>query len=334
MTSGSKTVIYAALAGNTVIAAGKFVVASITGSSAMFSEGVHSLVDTGNQALILLGLRRARRPADEEFPFGHGKEIYFWSFVVAMSIFGLGAGVSIYEGIQHLLDPTELTNVGWSYGMLGFAMVVEGGAWLLAFREFDRTRGRRSFLEAIEHGKDPTTYVVLFEDTAALAGLLVALVGIALTQWTGLAWIDGAASIVIGGILAATAFWLAKETMGLLIGESADPEVTRGIRSIASGQAGVVRVNEVLTMHMGPDFVLVNLSIDFEDALDAGAIERAVHAIDVNIKERYPEVKRVFAEAEAPEDVASQAASGGPPSAGGGPDLDSEGFGGGGVPGG
>ena len=310
MASGSKTVIYAALAGNTVIAVGKFVAASITGSSAMFSEGVHSLVDTGNQALILLGLRRAQRPADGEFPFGHGKEIYFWSFVVAMSIFGLGAGVSIYEGVQHLRHPNELTDLGWSYGILGFALVVEGCAWLLAFREFDRTRGRRSFLEAVEHGKDPTTYVVLFEDTAALAGLLVALVGIALTEWTGMAWIDGAASIVIGGILAATALWLAKETMGLLIGESADPEVIEGIRAIASGQAGVVRVNEVLTMHMGPEFVLVNLSIDFEDALDAGTIERTVQAIDLAIKERYPEVKRIFAEAEAPEGEASLAPDG------------------------
>ncbi len=300
MASGSKTVIYAALAGNTAIAVGKFAVASITGSSVMFSEGVHSLVDTGNQALLLLGLHRARRPADDAFPFGHGKEIYFWSFVVAMSIFGLGAGVSIYQGGQHLLHPTELTDLGWSYAILGFAAAVEGGAWYIAFREFDQIRGHRGYIEAVRHGKDPTTYVVLFEDSAALAGLLVALVGTALTQWTGMFWIDGAASIVIGLILAGTAFWLARETMGLLIGESADPAVIEGIRGIATGQAGVVRVNEVLTMHMGPEFVLVNLSVDFEDALDAGAIERTIHAIDVSIKQRYPEVKRVFAEAEAP----------------------------------
>ena len=308
MASGSKTVIYAALAGNTAVAVGKFAVAGVTGSSAMFSEGVHSLVDTGNQALLLLGLHRAKRPADDAFPFGHGKEIYFWSFVVAMSIFGLGAGVSIYEGIGQLRHPTEVTDLGWSYAILTFAVVMEGGAWYLAFREFDQVRGQRSYVDAVRHGKDPTTYVVLFEDSAALAGLLVALVGTALTQWTGMFWIDGAASVAIGLVLAATALWLAKETMGLLIGEAADPAVIEGIRGIATSEAGVVRVNEVLTMHMGPEFVLVNLSIDFEDALDAGAIERTVRAIDTGIKQRYPEVKRVFAEAEAPQGEASAAA--------------------------
>lgn len=160
MASASRTVIYAALAGNTAIAVGKFVVASITGSAAMFSEGVHSLVDTGNQALLLLGLHRARRPADDAFPFGHGKEVYFWSFVVAMSIFGLGAGVSIYEGVVHLRHPTPITSVGWSYAILAFAMVVEGAAWTLAYREFNQVRGERNLFEAIRHGKDPTIYVV------------------------------------------------------------------------------------------------------------------------------------------------------------------------------
>jgi cation diffusion facilitator family transporter len=301
MASGSRIVVYAALAGNATIAVGKFVVAGVTGSSAMFSEGVHSLVDSGNQVLLLLGLHRAKRPADEAFPFGHGKEVYFWSFVVAMSIFGLGASISIYEGIEHLRHPTPITDVGWSYAILTFAMVVEGAAWALAYREFNQIRGQRNLFEAIRHGKDPTTYVVLFEDSAAMLGLLVALVGTALTQWTGLFWIDGLASVVIGMILGATALWLARETMGLLIGESADPEVIEGIRSLAHNEAGVVCVNEVLTMHMGPEYVLVNLSIDFEDHLDAGAIERTVRAIDRGIKQRYPNVKRVFAEAEAPE---------------------------------
>jgi len=300
MASGTRTVIYAALAGNTAIAAGKFAVAGITGSSALFSEGVHSLVDTGNQALLLLGLKRAAKPADAAFPFGHGKEIYFWSFVVAISIFGLGATISIYEGIAQLRHPSEITDPGWSYAILGFAAAIEGTAWFVAFREFDALRGPRGFFEAVHRGKDPTTYVVLFEDSAALLGLLVALVATALVQWTGLAWIDGAASVVIGLILAGTAGWLANETMGLLIGESAEPEVEDGIREIALETAGVELVNEVLTMHMGPHFILVNLSIDFEEELDAGAIEGAVRTIDRKIKERFPEVKRVFAEAEAP----------------------------------
>lgn len=299
MASGAKVVIYAALFGNTAIAVGKFAVAGVTGSSAMFSEGVHSLVDTGNQALLLLGLRRAARPPDESFPFGHGKEVYFWSFVVAMSIFALGAGISIYEGVHRVLEPKPLTNVGWSYGILSFALVVECGAWWLAWREFNKVRGARSIVQAVREGKDPTLFVVLFEDSAALLGLLIALAGTALTMATGAFWIDGAASIAIGLVLAGTAFWLARETMGLLIGEGAGPQVISGIRGLASQAEGVLRVNEVLTLHMGPDFLLVNLSVDFVDHLDASTLKGSIEKIDAAIKNRYPQVQRVFIEAEA-----------------------------------
>ncbi len=298
MASGAKVVIYAALFGNTAIAVGKFAVAGITGSSAMFSEGVHSLVDTGNQALLLLGLRRAARPPDDAFPFGHGKEVYFWSFVVAMSIFALGAGISIYEGVHRVLDPKPLTNVGWSYAILGFALVVECGAWWLAWREFNKVRGARSIAQAVREGKDPTLFVVLFEDSAAMLGLLIALVGTVLTVATGAFWIDGAASIAIGLVLAGTAAWLAKETMGLLIGEGAGPRVISGIRALAGEAPGVQRVNEVLTLHMGPDFLLVNLSVDFADHLEASALEGSIEKIDAAIKNRYTQVRRVFIEAE------------------------------------
>ncbi len=298
MTSGPKKVIYAALLGNSAIAVIKFVAASMTGSSAMLSEAVHSVVDTGNQILLLHGLRRARRPPDAEFPCGHGKEIYFWSFVVALSVFAVGAGVSIYEGVVHILHPRPIEDPTVSYVVLGVAMAFEGAAWLFAWREFSRARGTLGVFEAVRRGKDPSLFVVLFEDSAAMLGLVVAFAGIALSHATGLAWIDGAAAVVIGLILAATAAWLAFETKSLLIGEAADEEVRAEIRRIATGRPGVLRLNEVLTMHMGPDFVLVNLSVEFRDGESTETIEEAVATIDAQIKAALPEVQRVFIEAE------------------------------------
>jgi cation diffusion facilitator family transporter len=298
VTSGPKKVIYAALLGNSAIAVIKFVAASMTGSSAMLSEAVHSVVDTGNQILLLHGLRRARRPPDAEFPFGHGKEIYFWSFVVALSVFAVGAGVSIYEGVVHILHPRPIEDPTVSYVVLGVAMAFEGAAWLFAWREFSRARGTLGVFEAVRRGKDPSLFVVLFEDSAAMLGLVVAFAGIALSHATGLAWIDGAAAVVIGLILAATAAWLAFETKSLLIGEAADEEVRAEIRRIATGRPGVLRLNEVLTMHMGPDFVLVNLSVEFRDGESTETIEEAVATIDAQIKAALPEVQRVFIEAE------------------------------------
>jgi cation diffusion facilitator family transporter len=298
MAGSSKKVIYAALAGNTLIAITKFVAAAITGSSAMLSEGIHSLVDTGNQGLLLHGMKKAKLPPDRKFPFGHGKEIYFWSFVVAILIFAVGAGVSIYEGVIHILHPSPMVNPVINYVVLGLAMMFEGGAWLLALKEFGRVKGKRSYIDAVKHGKDPTIFVVLFEDSAAMLGLLVALAGVALTQLTGVAFFDGLASIIIGLILGGTAVWLAYETKGLLIGESADPEVVAGIRAIVSGQASVEHVNEVLTMHMGPDYILVNLGLDFRDDIQAGKLEIEISGIDRAIRDAYPSVQKVFIEAE------------------------------------
>jgi cation diffusion facilitator family transporter len=296
--SGSKLVIVAALIGNALISVTKFVAALITGSSAMMSEGIHSLVDCGNQALLLYGMKRAAKPADAEFPFGHGKEVYFWSFVVAILIFAVGAGVSIYEGVIHLRHPAELSNVMINYVVLGLAIVFEGVCWVLALREFTRAKGKWGYVEAVKKGKDPSIFVVLFEDSAALLGLVVALIGVVSGHLLGITWADGAASVVIGLILGGTAIWLAYETKSLLIGEAANPELVEGIRTLVNSSSEVTTVNEVLTMHMGPDFVLATLSVNFEDLVTAAELEAAVAQMDASIKEAYPTVKRVFIEGE------------------------------------
>lgn len=298
MASGSKKVIYAALIGNGLIAITKFIASFLTGSSAMLSEGIHSSVDTGNQLLLLLGLRRAKKPADERFPYGHGKEIYFWSFVVAIMIFGVGAGISIYEGIHSVLDPHPIQNPMTNYIVLGLAMVFEAFAWYFAWKEFRKIKGEQGYYEAVRKEKDPTTFVVLFEDSAAMLGLIVAFVGIWLGDVTGYLLWDGIASIVIGVILAVTAAWLAYETKGLLIGESASPEIVNGISELARSSENIRSVNETLTMHVGPEYVLLNLSVDFKNSLDAEKIEQSISELTEKIKNRYPSIKRVFVEAE------------------------------------
>ena len=299
MATGSKKVIYAALAGNALIAVTKFISATITGSSAMLSEGIHSLVDTGNQVLLLNGLKRAQKPPDKNFPFGYGKEIYFWSFVVAILIFGLGAGISIYEGIIHILHPEPVKTPYINYIVIGLAMIFEGFAWYFAFKEFTKSKGKWSYLTAVQRAKDPSIFVILFEDSAALIGLVVAFLGIFLGQITGIVYFDGAASIVIGLILAGTATWLAYETKGLLIGESANESKIKGIRELASSYEVVEHVNEVLTLHMGPEYILVNISLDFNNSATADKVEKTIEQLDNDIKRNYPLVKRVFVEAEA-----------------------------------
>ena len=298
MASGSKKVIFAALIGNSLISITKFAAAALTGSSAMLSEGIHSLVDTGNQGLLLYGIKQASKPADEDFPFGYGKEIYFWSFIVAILIFALGGGISIYEGIKHLSNPEPISNPMINYIVLGLAMVFEGAAWWFAFKEFEKQKGKWGYIEAIQRAKDPSIFVVLFEDSAAMLGLLVAFAGVALSQFTGILIFDSIASIVIGLILVGTAIWLAYETKGLLIGESANRGVVREIKALLKEQPSIVHVNEVLTMHMGPDFILANISVDFVDSETVGVIEKAIASIDRSIKQAHPEIKRVFVEAE------------------------------------
>ncbi len=299
MAGSSKKVIYAALAGNALVAVTKFIAAAMTGSSAMLSEGIHSVVDTGNQLLLLLGLHRAKKPADDRFPFGHGKEVYFWSFVVALLIFAVGAGVSLYEGIHQLSNPSPISSPYINYIVLILAMLFEGAAFYFALTEFSRAKGKWGYFEAVHKGKDPTTFVVLFEDSAAMLGLLVAFFGVLLSQLTGNLIYDGLASIIIGLILGGTAIWLAYETKSLLIGESANVKVVADIRKIVAGYPQVEHVNQVLTMHMGPQYILVNLSVDFSNQVRAEELEETIAKLDSQIKQAWPNVKKVFIEAEA-----------------------------------
>jgi len=294
--SSSKKVIFAALAVNLLIAVAKFAAAAVTGSSAMLSEGIHSVVDSGNQWLMLYGLKRSRQPADAAHPFGYGKEIYFWTFVVAILIFAGGAGVSIYEGIQKINDPHPLEKAYVNYAVLGTAMLLEAFAWSVAFREFRKTMGWRGFVAAIRFSKDPAVFTVLFEDTAAMLGLGAAFLGIGLGEAFDLPVLDGVASVAIGAILATTATVLAYETKGLLIGESADPAVIAGIRQLLQAEPGIAQINEILTMHLGPEDVLLNISVDFRDGLSSQEVERAISAAEQRIKDAFPEVKRLFIE--------------------------------------
>jgi len=296
--SSSKKVIYAAFAGNFLIALTKFVAAFFTGSSSMISEGIHSVVDTTNQLLLLYGLKKAQKPADNNFPFGYGMELYFWSFVVAMLIFAIGSGVSIYEGIRHILHPKEMANISLNYFILGLAMLFEGFSWMVALKEFNLSKGKKNVLKAVHDSKDPAVFVVLFEDSAALLGLVIAFVGVLLTDITGNNIYDGIASVVIGVLLGVTASWLAFETKGLLIGESADREVVERIKEIVNDFDVVERVNKVLTMHFGPENVLLNLSVDFVDERTVGELEKAIEDIDKAIKSFLPEIDRIYIEAE------------------------------------
>lgn len=302
MAGSSKKAIYAALVGNSLIAVTKFAAASYTGSSAMMSEGIHSLVDTGNQVLLLYGIKRSQQPASDEFPFGHGKEIYFWSFVVAMLIFALGGAVSIYKGWQHIAHPVEIQNITINYAVLGLAVVFEGAALWVAFREFNRSRGSLSIARAITRGKDPTLFVVVFEDTAALLGLLIALAGLVIYQITGNPLFDGLASIGIGIVLVLTAYVLAIESKNLLIGESADPKIVTAIRTILNEDDRILSTNEVATLHMGPDFIVATVSADFVDAMSSEQLEAAVTELNKRVKSVDSRIQRVFIEAERRED--------------------------------
>jgi cation diffusion facilitator family transporter len=290
MPSSSKKVIYAALIGNLLVAATKFAAAGITGSSAMLSEAVHSLVDTGNEVLLLHGLRRAARPADQAHPFGHGREIYFWSFVVALSDFALGAGVSVYEGILHIRHPEPITRPVVNYVVLALALVFEGASWRVALKGFRVEKGEQSFLEAARRSKDPTTFMVLFEDSAAVLGLLIALAGTLAAQLLERPVLDGVASIAIGILLALVAAFLGRESKGLLIGEPAQSEVTDAICAIVSREPGIERANGLFTVHVGPRQVVAGISVDFRDDLTARQVEDIVAAMESRVRKAHPEI--------------------------------------------
>lgn len=303
-------VVLAALAANMGIAVAKFVAAALTGSSSMLTEGVHSLVDSGNQALLLYGQQRAKRPPDADHPFGYGRELYFWAFVVAILIFGLGAGVSVYEGWKHIEAPEPLRNPLVNYIVLAVSFALEGSSWWIAMREFAESKGDTPWWQAIKQSKDPAGFIVLFEDSAALAGLIVAGIGV----WASHAWhdprIDGAASIAIGVLLAAVAILLAREAKGLLIGERADPAIVEQVRAIVERQRGIVKVNHVRTIHTAPERIFVAISADFDDSLTMGEGETLIEAIEHELKTAVPMLQSIYIRPEKAEDAVDAVALG------------------------
>src|SRR3954471_7458489 len=274
--SASQRVIYAALAGNLMIALTKFAAAWWTGSSAMLSEGVHSVVDTSNQLLLLYGIHRASRPPDEDHPLGYGRELYFWSFIVALLIFALGAGVSFYEGIAHISAPIHIQDPLVNYIVLAISFVFEGVTFGIALKEFNKVRGTLGYFEAVTVSKDPPSFLVLFEDSAALIGILIAFAGTFAAQVLAMPVLDGVASIGIGILLTVTAAFLARESKGLLIGEGTRGRTSRSIREIAARQPGVEQVNDLVTVHLAPQQVVASLSLEFADQLTTPQIENAV----------------------------------------------------------
>lgn len=295
--SESRVVVYGAIAANGAIAITKFIAAGVTGSSAMLSEGIHSIVDSGNGVLLLFGMKQSQRKATPEHPFGHGKELYFWSLMVAVLIFGLGGGISAYEGVLHMLHPAPLREAKWNYVVLGAAAVFESGSFAIALRQFLRTKPDLPFWRSLKASKDPTTYTVLAEDAAALGGLAVAAIGIYLSHRLDLPVVDGAASVVIGALLAGVAVLLIHESRGLLIGEGVTPATASAIRELALRNPRVRDAASPLSMYLGPDEILLTLDVDFERDSSADEIVAAVANIEHAIRSRYAKITRIYIEA-------------------------------------
>jgi len=300
-TTSTRTLVVALLA-NLGIAISKFVAAAITGSSAMLTEGVHSVVDCTNQLLLMWGRRASKRPPDKRHPFGYGRELYFWSFVVAVLVFALGAGVSIYEGILHIMHPEPAVSPYVAYAVLLIAFLLEGWSTLEAYQDFNRSRGDLSWWQAIRRSKDPPAFIVLLENGAAMAGIIAAAVGLAMSQLTGDPFYDGAASVVIGLILAVTSCLLAYESKALLIGEAADPVLVQALHDMVVGRKGVTAVGQVLTVHSAPDQITAMLSVDFDDDITARDVESLVWGIEVEAAKRFPMVRRLYLRPRSPVD--------------------------------
>ncbi|MGE5649702.1 MAG: cation diffusion facilitator family transporter [Bacillota bacterium] len=293
----SRIVVYGAIAGNIAIATTKFIVAGITGSAAMLSEAVHSTVDTGDGVLLLIGLHRSRRPPDPEHPFGYGKELYFWSLIVAVLIFGVGGGISAYEGVLHIMHPEPLHDPTWNYVVLGSAALFEGASFAIAVRAVLKNKGDQPFLKALHVSKDPSTFTVVAEDSAALIGLLLAALGVWSSHHFGMPELDGAASIAIGLLLAGVAVLLIHESRSLLVGEGVDLDMAREIRRMAQSDPAVASVAHPLTMYFGPDEVLLTLDVKFRNGVSGGDIAIAVNRIERAIRERFRSIKRIYIEA-------------------------------------
>ncbi|MGN6702497.1 MAG: cation diffusion facilitator family transporter [Burkholderiaceae bacterium] len=293
----SRFVVYGALAGNLAIAATKFAAAAFSGSSAMLSEAVHSTVDTGNELLLLVGMKRSSRPADAGHPFGYGKELYFWSLMVAVLILGLGGGISAYEGVMHVLHPPPLEDPTWNYIVLAAAAVFEGASFSYALYAVLQSKGDRSLLRALHVSKDPGTYTVVAEDAAALLGLAIAALGVYLSHRLQIPALDGAASIAIGVLLAAVATLLIYESRGLLIGEGVDREMAAAIREMTQEDQAVVSAACPLTMYFGPDNILLTLDVQFRKGISGADLAAAVDRIENRIRSRYHAVRRIYIEA-------------------------------------
>ncbi|MBK0062741.1 MULTISPECIES: cation diffusion facilitator family transporter [unclassified Acinetobacter] len=294
MAESNKIVVYAALFGNLMIALVKFIAAYITNSSAMLSEAVHSVVDTLNEILLLHGLKQSQKPANFRHPFGYGRELYFWAFIVSLLVFALGSIVSIYQGIQHIRQPEEMVSPMINYIVLAIAIVCEGISWRVALKSFRKEKGSLGYFEAFRRSKDPTTFTVLFEDSAALIGLFIALVGITAAHYLDMPILDGVASILIGVVLAISAFLLARETKGLLTGETANPELRENLLSIAQQDVAVFSANGVLTEQMGAHQVIASLSLEFKDNLTSDDIEICVNRIETQARQIHPEIVALF----------------------------------------
>ena len=290
----SKTAIIAALVGNLLIAVTKGIAAALSGSSAMLSEAVHSMVDTGNELLLLYGLKRAAKPPDKVHPYGYGRELYFWSFVVALLIFAVGAGVSAYEGVVHIRHPEPIRDVWINFVVLGLAAVFEGISWWFGWKAFSRVRRSRPIWDAFVASKDPTTFMVLFEDSAALLGILIAAIATFLSWKLKLPWVDGAGSILIGLVLAIVAALLARESKELLIGERASPELSAAVRQTASEDPCVRKVIDITTSQMGPDQVIATIAVEIDEDLRVPEVEQLIARIEGSIQARFPQLFRIF----------------------------------------
>jgi cation diffusion facilitator family transporter len=299
--ASSTTVVYAALAGNVLVALTKAVAAAWTGSAAMTSEAIHSAVDTSNELLLLYGIRRSELPPDKDHPLGYGRELYFWSFIVALLVFAGGATASLWEGVRHVLAPEPIRQPGVNYVVLGLSAAFEGASWWVSWRQFSRAKGRVGIYEAFRRSKDPPSFMVLFEDSAALLGLAVAALGNLGSQLLHAPRLDGAASIVIGLILAATAALLARESKSLLIGESASPVLATSILSIAASKDGVEAANGLFTVQLAPNQVVAALSLEFDDRLKVPELEELVAEIERDVARQHPQIVRLFVKPQRPE---------------------------------
>lgn len=297
MTGNSKIAIYSALAANLGIAVVKFIAASITGSSAMISEGIHSTVDSGNSLLLLLGMKRSQRPPDAGHPFGHGKEIYFWSLIVAILVFSLGGGMSIYEGVSHLQHSEQMKDPFWNYIVLSISILFEGSSLIYAIKQFNKGRGKLSFWKEVSMSKDPGLFAVIYEETAAIAGLLIALLGVFLGHYFNNPIYDAVASMLIGLVLVFVAIIMVRESKGLLVGESADSFIVKGIYDLVEKDGRVKTLYFPLTMHLAPNEILLALDVEFQSDMTVAELFTSINQLEESIKNKFPSVKKIYIEA-------------------------------------